>query len=70
MKAIHVTEGQPVQMTRGSIVLIFDPKEAEIAVWILELLAGNFERQFKEKMETDDLWAVAIELRKQHQIRF
>ena len=63
MRAIHVTEGIPVTMTRGSIVLIFDPKEIEVAIWTSELLASTLEEKAKERCKTDDLWEFAYKLR-------
>ena len=63
MKALHVTEGIPVTMTRGSIVLIFDPKEIEVAIWDLEYLAMTLEEKARKRCNTDELWKVAHELR-------
>jgi len=63
MRAIHITEGAPITMTRGSIVFIFDPKEIEVAIWNLEHLAASLEPTAKIRCKTDDMWKVAAELR-------
>lgn len=63
MKAIHVLDGQHVTMTRGSIVLVFDPKEIDVAIYDLELLACMLEERMREQCRTDELWEVASQLR-------
>ena len=70
MKAIIIKEGVKVPMTTGSVMLIFDPKEAEVAIWDLELLASQLEKNAKKRCGTDGLWEVALELRKLHKVHF
>ena len=70
MKAIHITDNEKLTLKRGSVVIVFEPAEANVAVWDLELLAINFEREFKKKMNTDELWEVALEVRKEYDIKF
>jgi hypothetical protein len=64
MKAIQVTEGVHIPMTRGSIVLIFDPKEIDIAIHACEYLADALEERARIRCGTEELWDFAILMRK------
>jgi len=70
MKAIHMTEGTKMVIPEGSVVLIFNPKEVEVAVWDLEMLAWSLERTARVACDTDQLWEVALDVRKKHHIPF
>lgn len=70
MKAIHITDDSRLTIKRGSTVIVLNPKHANIAVWILELMACQFEKEFKKELNTDELWEVALELRKSYDVKF
>lgn len=70
MKAVHMTEGHRLPLKEGSVIIIFEPNEAEVAVWDLELLATHLEKTARVACGTDKLWEVALDVRKKHQIPF
>jgi len=70
MKSYHITEETnttEIRMMRGSIVFVFDPREIEVAIWSLEHLATILEPNAKKRCGTDEMWAMALQLRKYHE---
>ena len=69
MKSYHVIsqqEAPEIRMIPGSIVLVFDPKEIEVAVWVLEHLATVLEDKARQRCGTDEMWEMSLKLRKYH----
>ena len=65
-----MTEGHRLPLKEGSVIIIFEPNEVEIAVWDLELLATHLETNNRKQCNTDQLWEVALDVRKTHDVRF